>query len=180
MTGDAAFRQVAELLRERNDLDARIAALVGRPALSGHIGEWIAAQVFGIELDAVANRKAVDGHFITGPLTGATVNVKWFAKRDGTLDMVNSDELDYYLVLTGPKAAASSSRNGTRPLVVANVYLFSAPALAADLRSRGRAVGTAASVRAALWAAAEIYPRSSETLPLTESQRGMLGLLGGR
>jgi hypothetical protein len=180
MASDAVFRQVAELLGERNELDARIAALVGRPALSGHLGEWIAAQVFGIELDAVANRKATDGHFIAGPLAGATVDVKWSLKREGLVDMAKSDWPDYYLVLAGPKAAAASSRNSTRPLVVENVYLFSGPVLAADLRSRGRAVGTASSVRAALWAAAEIYPRASEMLPLTESQRRMLELLRGR
>ena len=174
------FEQVVGLLRQRNAIDAQIAELVGRPALTGHLGEWIAAQVFGLDLAINANRKAIDGRFTQGALAGSTVNVKWYAKREGLVDMAKSDGPDYYLVLAGPKAAAMSSRNGVRPLVVENVYLFSGPELDADLRSRGRVVGTAASVRAALWEAAEIYPRASERLPLTDRQREMLELLRGR
>ena len=45
-----AVQQLAKLLAERNAVDARIAALIGRPALAGHVGEFLAAQVFYIEL----------------------------------------------------------------------------------------------------------------------------------
>ncbi|WP_176946770.1 hypothetical protein [Lentzea fradiae] len=41
---------MAQLLRERNRIDAELSAIIGRPALTGHLGRWIAAQVFGVEL----------------------------------------------------------------------------------------------------------------------------------
>jgi hypothetical protein len=34
----------------------------------GHLGEWIAAQVFDIELETSASRAAIDGRFKTGSL----------------------------------------------------------------------------------------------------------------
>jgi hypothetical protein len=41
--------RVAALLHERNAIDAELARLTQRPMTSGHLGEWIAAQVFGGE-----------------------------------------------------------------------------------------------------------------------------------
>ena len=38
------------------------------------------------------------------------MNVKWYLKREGILDMTEAAELDYYLVLTGPKATAKDVR----------------------------------------------------------------------
>jgi len=74
---------LADLLRRRNELDADIALLIGRPATQGHIGEFIAAKVFGIELEAGATHKASDGRFASGPLAGKSVDVKflWEAGR---------------------------------------------------------------------------------------------------
>ena len=46
--------RVGALLHERNAIDAELARLTQRPMTSGHLGEWIAAQVFGIELEASA------------------------------------------------------------------------------------------------------------------------------
>lgn len=40
---DKELQQIAELLRERNVVDAKIAAIIGRPMATGHLGEWIAA-----------------------------------------------------------------------------------------------------------------------------------------
>jgi hypothetical protein len=76
---------------------------------SGHIGEWIAAQVFGIELEASAVAAGIDGRFHSGPLQGRTVNIKWYLKREGLPDTTEPAALDYYLVLTGAPAAAVSS-----------------------------------------------------------------------
>jgi uncharacterized protein YdcH (DUF465 family) len=36
------LRRIADLLERRNRLDDEIAARVGRPTTSGHLGEWIA------------------------------------------------------------------------------------------------------------------------------------------
>jgi hypothetical protein len=58
---DEPIKRIAELLHERNALDAEIAAIMHRPMTSGHLGEWIASHVFDIELEpsaaAVAYRR---------------------------------------------------------------------------------------------------------------------------
>lgn len=171
--------ELAGLLAARNDLDRKIGGLIGRPMTSGHLGEFIASQVFGVELEASASAKAIDGRFKTGPLAGRTVNVKWYLKREGLLDLTPADELDHYLVLAGPASTAASSRGHVRPWVIANVYVFDARELREDLLARGRRVGVASSVRAAAWAAAEAFPREHPLLPLTEGQREALALFTG-
>ena len=145
MTGGQVER-IASLLRERNALDERIGAIIQRPMTSGHLGEWIAAQVFGIELAASAVEAGIDGRFRAEPLHGRTVNVKWYLKREGLLDVTESPVLDFYLVLTGPLSAALSSRGGLRPWCIAAVYLFDAKRLLDELRARGVKIGVASSV----------------------------------
>ncbi|KOV84186.1 hypothetical protein [Nocardia sp. NRRL S-836] len=165
--------RMAGLIRQRNLIDAELAACIGRPALPGHLGEWIAARVFGIELERHVTAKGVDGRFADG----RTVDIKWYLKHEGLLDL-RAGGPDLYLVLTGPKSSAASSRGTTRPMAVDAVYLFDAAEVVADLRSRGRKVGTASSVRTALWDAAEIYPRRHPAFEVTDEQRAMLALLG--
>jgi hypothetical protein len=170
--------QLARLLRERNAIDSRIAQLIGRPMTSGHLGEWVASTVFGVELERSASAAAIDGWFVGGPLDGRSVNVKWYLKREGLLDMTDSVELDYYLVLAGPASPAESSRGSERPWCIASVHLFDAQALLAAQRERGVKVGTASSVRAADWAATEVYPSpTSPSYPLGPDQVAMLDLL---
>ena len=41
------LKQLASLLARRNAIDEKIAALIGRPAISGHVGEWIARKSLG-------------------------------------------------------------------------------------------------------------------------------------
>lgn len=168
---------VADLLKQRNAIDDQIAAIIKRPMLTGCLGEWIAARVFYIDLEASGIAKALDGRFRSGPLAGRTVNVKWYPKREGLVDLVN-DGVDFYLVMTGPHSSAGSSRGSTRPLVIDAVYLFEATALLDDLRQRGRRIGTASSVRLILWNDAEVYPRQSSVLPITDEQRSALSLFG--
>lgn len=165
--------RVAGLIQERNRIDAELSACIGRPALSGHLGEWIAAQIFGVELERQVTAKGIDGRLPDG----RTVDVKWYLKREGLLDLCEQGP-DLYLVLTGPKAPAASSRGAVRPMVVDAVYLFDAPAVVADLRARGRKIGIASSVRGELWEAAEIYPRHNPAFVVTEEQRDLLALLG--
>jgi hypothetical protein len=155
---DEPIKRIAELLRERNALDAEIAAIMHRPMTSGHFGEWIASHVFDIELESSAVAAAIDGRFRSGPLQGRTVNMKWYLKREGVLDMSESDELDYYLVLAGPASAAASSRGATRPRCIEAVFLFDARQLRAEQIKRGAKRGIASSVLKRQWAAAEIYP----------------------
>jgi hypothetical protein len=100
------------------------------------IPEWIAAQVFGIELEASAVAAGIDGRFGPGPLQGQTVNIKWYLKREGLLDTTESTALDYYLVLTGPPATAASSRGTTRPWSIQAVFLFDARQLRSEQITR--------------------------------------------
>ena len=60
---EGPLAQAAAMLRERNAIDAELARLTRRPMTSGHLGEWIAAQVFDIELEASAVAAGIDGHF---------------------------------------------------------------------------------------------------------------------
>ena len=86
-----------------------------------------AHKIFGVTLAKSGVQEGFDGWFAGGPLAGKTVNVKWYGKREGMLD-INPDPdgvLDYYLVMTGPK----TSKGQTRPLVITEVSLFDAPAL---------------------------------------------------
>ncbi len=55
--------QLADLVRKRNALERQITALIGRPAQIGHIGEYIASRILGIELKESESFKSIDGHF---------------------------------------------------------------------------------------------------------------------
>ena len=156
--------RAAALLRERNEIDAELARLMHRPMTSGHLGEWIAAQIFDIELEASAVAAGIDGRFRSGLLQGQTVNIKWYLKREGVLDTTESMALDYYLVLTGPRSPAVSSQGATRPWCIEAVYLFEARQLRSEQIARGVKRGVASSVIGQFWEAAEIYPSATNTI----------------
>jgi hypothetical protein len=148
-------RGLGDCIRDR--IDAELAELMQRPMTSGHLGEWIAAQVFDIRLEASAVAAGIDGRFRSGPLAGRTVNIKWYLKREGLLDTTECMALDYYLVLTGPPSAAVSSRGTTRPWCIEAMFLFDARQLRSEQIMRGVTRGVASSVIRQQWAAAEIY-----------------------
>lgn len=173
--------QLAELIKRRNTIDGEIAALIDRPPHSGHIAEYVAAAIFGIDLHASASTKADDGRFVDGPLQGRSVNIKYGSRRDGTLNLVESldpaDHPDVYLVLTGPTVGALSSRGRTAPWVIHAVYLFASRDLLQALSARGRRPGVATSVLRELWEAAMIFPDPRYPIfQLTSSQRENLRL----
>lgn len=175
----STLEDLAILLARRNEVDAQISRIIGRPALQGHIGEFIAAEIFDIQLEQSATRGAFDGRFRSGPLVSRTVNIKWYAKRENLLDVSAAGVPDYFLVLTGPAATPASSRGTTRPLLVENVFLFNGADVVAGMANRGVAIGTASSVPKAQWVAAEVYPSGrNSALILTETQRRLLALFG--
>lgn len=144
---------------------------------SGHLGEWVAARIFDIELEPSAVAAGIDGHFRSGPLQGQTVNVKWYLKREGLLDTSESTVLDYYLVLCGPQSAATSSRGTTRPWCIEAVFLFDARQLRSEQIMRGVKRGVASSVIKQQWIAAEIYPSPvNVALTITPQQANQLKL----
>lgn len=171
------LNRLAALIKERNRVEVEITAIINRPALMGPIGEYIAAQVFDITLHDSASNKASDGAFNSGPLAGRSVNVKWYGRQEGMLDINPNGIPDYYLVLAGPPATAMSSKGMTRPWIIHSVFLFEAAPLVATLQAANVKIGTAAGVKKALWEAAEIYPtQRNPALPLTAVQRAQLSL----
>jgi hypothetical protein len=144
---------------------------------SGHLGEWIAAQIFNIELEPSAAAAGIDGRFRSGALQSRTVNIKWYLKREGALDTTELAAPDYYLVLTGPPSAAASLRGTTRPWCIQAVFLFNARQLRSEQTRRGVKQGVASSVIKQQWAAAEIYPTATNPqLTVTSQQAELLRL----
>jgi hypothetical protein len=169
--------RLAQLIQTRNQVAKDIASLIGRPATLGHVGEYIAAGIFHIVLEASAAQKGIDGRFTDGPLQGRSVNVKWYGKRKGLLTITPTFLPDYYLVLAGPKAPAGSSKGKVLPWVICSVHLFDAQALVGVLRQQGITIGIATSVRQRLWDEAEIYPAQRSTaLVLSSEQLRLLAL----
>lgn len=170
---------LSQLLKERNAADNRIAGLIHRPVQLGHVGEYLAQEIFGVQLHSSAVHRGSDGLFRDGALAGCSVDVKWYMKNEGLLDVNPNCECDYYLVLTGPRGPAQSSRNTVRPWVIEAVYLFNARELIAALSATGVKIGVATSVRRAAWDGAEIYPTPrNPALVLSDDQRRMLALFG--
>lgn len=173
----AKLTTLAALIDERNEVSSRITALTGRPAQIGHLGEFIAAEVFDIALEQSATNKGFDGRFRTGPLAGKTVDVKWYPKREGIVDLRLRDLPDFYLVLAGPISPPASSRDEARPWLIEGLYLFDARALVDSVASRGIRVGIATSVASEYWQAAEVFPRSlCPTFELQPDQFAALAL----
>jgi hypothetical protein len=161
----ANLEHLAELIRAKNDADLAIARMLGRPALSGNIGEFVAARVFGIDLMAAGNHAGYDGMFRDPPLAGNTVNIKTYSRNEWILD-IGRHPCDYYLVLSGPTGQAR-----VRPWVIDSVYLFDSEDLLPKLRARGIKISVATSVRKEFWEPARIFPaRRGAPLQLTKTQ----------
>jgi len=174
-----SLEKLAKAIKQKNVTDTAVARIIGRPAERSHTGEYIASRIFGIRLELSASHKGIDGYFTSGNLVGKTVNIKWYGKVEGSLD-INSEALpDFYLIMTGPKVAASSSREATRPWIVSYIFLFDAHRLLTKLESRGVKIGIATSVVGELWQEAEIYPRQTNSqLAISEEQKRLLALFG--
>lgn len=44
-----SLERLAELVHQRSAIESEIAHILGRPATHGHLGEYVASQIFGIE-----------------------------------------------------------------------------------------------------------------------------------
>jgi hypothetical protein len=169
--------RLAELLKRRNALECEITELIARPASIGHIGEFIASRIFNISLQHSASAKGIDGHFSDGTLKGRSVNIKWYAMREGLLDVTPEFLPDYYLVLAGPHSLAMASRGRTRPWTIESVHIFHTGMLIEQLKYRGVKLGIACSVASSFWSDAELHPNPTNTeLVLSPDQRQQLML----
>jgi len=169
------LNRLCKLIRARNRVDAEISKVIDRPALVGHIGEFMAARVFDIALNPSASKKASGGFFRSGGLSGKSVNVKFYPKHDGALDIDLEARPDYYLVLTGPRMRANESGKAHRPITISSVFLFQCSELIAALWSRGVKIGPSTSVVKQLWYQAEIYPEARCAFyKVSETQKNIL------
>jgi hypothetical protein len=169
--------ELAKLIKKHNKIDNEISALIGRPALIGHTGEFIASKVFDISLAVSASQKSIDGFFQSGPLKNQSVNIKWYTYDARELDITPNSLPDYYLVLTGGQAQPSSSRGRVRPWVIEKVYLFEAKILVENLSKMGKKIGIPTSIDKVQWSKGEIYPKQANTtLPVGNEQKRLLSL----
>lgn len=151
--------------------------IIQRPALTGHIGEYIASKVFNIELCRSATTKSIDGIFVSGQLKDKSVNVKLYEKMEGLLDINKGDQPDFYLVLAWPRVPAVPSKGQTRPIVISCAFLHESKFLLNDLTNRGGNIGTATSVALHIWDAAEIFPDPRcRFFSISQEQRALLEL----
>jgi hypothetical protein len=81
------LENLARLIKARNKIDDEIASVIGRPPERGHVGEYVAANIFRIVLNQSAAQPGNDGYFSEGPLTGKSVNIKCYGKQEGILDI---------------------------------------------------------------------------------------------
>ena len=171
------LERLAALIRDRNSIERSIASITGRPALTGHTGEYIAANIFDIQLVESASEKGIDGHFNTGPLADRSVNIKWYTVRQNLLDLTPESPPDYYLVVTGAKTGGLPSRGQGYPTTVSSVFLFEWEILLPALQLWKVKLGVTTSVAEYLGANAEIYPEQRNgILVLTSAQHERLGL----
>jgi hypothetical protein len=172
---DQLLVDLAALLRERALIGQQITKIIKKAPHAGHIGEFIAARVFDIELHLHAAHPGSDGVFRAGPLAGRSVNVKFYSRWDGLLDVPAHHVPDYILVLTGPAAKAGDT-GPTSNCLIASAFLFDYAALIAA----GVKPIIAASVKKTLWEEARIYPESGAKarVVIDDRQRGWLQAFG--
>ncbi len=141
------LENLAKLIKYKNIVDAEISKIINRPTERGHVGEFIASLIFGIELEKSAVTRGIDGYFKYGKLKGKSVNIKWYGKNEYILDINKNAIPDYYLVMTGEVSQPQSSIGKKRPWVISHVYLFNAKELIKELEERDLKIGIATSVR---------------------------------
>jgi hypothetical protein len=169
------LERLAELVKIKNNADTALAELIGRPSSPGNIGEFVAAEVFAVQLMTSGSHPGYDGTFTTGPLADKTVNIKTYSRHESVLD-ISPHPCDYYLVLTGPVGQAR-----VLPWVIDSVFLFQREELLEALTARGVKIGVASSIRKADWEAARIFPPpSAPRLQLAQSQLAQLALFSSQ
>lgn len=171
VTDNCELSRLAQLIRARNQVEEEISKITGRPASLGHLGEYIAARIFDIELAPSANHKSIDGWFRSGPLLSKSVNVKWYAYQESILDMCVEDPPDFYLVLTGAKNLAGRAI-GPRPWSIESVFIFPDAELRSLLTCK---IGVATSLKQEHWQRWQVFPlRGEGGVKVNELQRNQL------
>jgi len=96
---------------------------------------------------------------------------------EGLLDITPECLPDFYLVMTGPKATAGSSRGITNPWLISYIFLFDAVSLFGELKRQVRKIGIATSLKRHIWEMAEIFSeQKSDLLILSDRQKELIAL----
>ena len=163
-----------------------MAAIIGKPMEKGNFGEFVAVRIFDIHLNRKAVVKGYDGHFTVGEyrgvsLRGQKVEIKYYTKWNGDLDMKTGDPKPaFYLVITGPPKHEREAKGTPTPWAVESVFLFETEALERVVVPRKDPV----SIKKELWAAAEIYPAHNSDFEddgrefVNDERRAALALFG--
>lgn len=171
--------RLADLVRARNTVESNTANLLGTAVNLNTVGAYIAANIFGMRLLPSAQHNEFTGIFSTAPLSGKTVDVQWYPRREGSMHVHSDPPPDYYLILAGPKQESSTMRAFVNPWIIASVHLFDGHQLLNVVRERRVQIGPRTSVITQLWEQAEIFPtQRNPLLPLTPEQRQLLQLFG--
>lgn len=105
---------------------------------AGHPDEWIASRIFDIALEESAANQGFDGRFRSGPLRQSTVDIKWYMKRTGLLDISEFPGLEYDLVLAGPPSSAGKAAREVPPVTRPPRSRPGPPPPATPIPARGR------------------------------------------
>ena len=172
------LKQLSSLLVRRNAIDEKITALIGRPAIRGHVGEWIAQEIFKVKAGKIRESEGLRRPVYRRSAGRTDGECEVVRQARGAARHQSSQRPGQYLVLTGPKAEATTSKGQTRPLVITEVFLFDASALVEQFKVQKRRLGVAASVRQHEWKTARVYPKAAPgaRLTLTDAQREALKL----
>jgi hypothetical protein len=172
---------LADLIRIRNFVNSSVSRFIQAPAETGRIAEFVAAEIFDIDLAKTFVNVAIDGWFRrSSDLQCKSVNVKYRSSLSLRLNLINSRDLgdhpDFYLAFRGPVIPKAPSNEKMLPFVIESVYLFSAEELINGLMAEGYAK-FGLTVKKKYWDAAMIYPEQVNlTLILTPEQRTALAL----
>lgn len=171
---------LADLIRIRNVVNSSVSRIIGMPAETGNIAEFVAAAIFDFQF-APPNSAIIDGVFTDqSPLAGKTANVKYRSTAHRRLNLANSADLalhpDFYLALRGPATAKDPTSETTLPFLIDSVYLFASAVLIPKIVAEGKPnIGPNVGVNH--WKCARIYPEQvNQTLILNDEQRAALRL----
>ena len=196
MSSGIDLRPLADLIRKHNINGKEITEIINKGAKIGDVGEFIAHQIFYIDLEKSGNNKGSDGKFTKpSPLDGKSVNIKWYVEQGASMKLDLPGNLPenlsegkdlpcYYLVFKGAKSKDGSFKKKSWSWSIDNVFLFEASSLISLLRKRvsdrtkgAIKIGTQTSLLISDWKKAQIYPVPSKPpLKLTKDQENNLKL----
>ena len=183
---EGPLRCLAALLTARNVLDCEMTKIIGRPMDKGPFGEFVASQIFDLDLNLNAAKKGYDGYFTVGdykgePLKGRKVEIKYYTKCDRSLDLKTGVEKPaFYLVMTGPPKRDNEDKDTPAPWVIESVFLFETEALEQVVVPKKDPVG----IKKERWVEAQIYPAHNGDFTnegqefVNEERRAALALFG--